>query len=112
MYAPHITCLFVQGMTNQIELKQQVLADLGQLIEELNDEKAQILKACAQFGLFLKENSIIPYNDAMTAYLDFMIKLEKEKAVLESVGALTDFSTIGSFTWLLPRRILILSLCP
>ena len=75
-------------------LKQTLCADFKRKIQELNDEKTQILKACAQFGLFLKENSIIPYNDAMMGYLNLMIKLEKEKALQTSVSVRRDFSMV------------------
>ena len=47
---------------------------------ELEGEKDAILKACAQFGLFLKNNSVLTYNDAMIGYLNLLIKQAREKA--------------------------------
>ncbi len=58
-----------------------VVVDYEKTIAELEDEKSEIVNACAHFGLFLKENSILPYNDAMDAYLALLIKEETAKAL-------------------------------
>lgn len=49
------------------------------LIEEYKQEHKQIQTASARFGIFLKQNSITPYNDATLDYLDMLIKEEKGK---------------------------------
>ncbi len=54
--------------------------DLEAKTHELEQEKTAILKACAQFGIFLKNNSVLAYNDAMIGYLNLMIKQAREKA--------------------------------
>ncbi len=70
-------------------LKRRVLGDLSTLIEELEEEKRAILKASAKFGLFLKKNSVMTYNDAMTGYIDLMIRQEKEKAAGSQVDSIS-----------------------
>jgi len=67
-------------ITDRVKLKQKMLDDLETRVQELEDEKHQIINACAYFGLFLKSYSVLPYNDAMIGYLNLMIKEEKEKA--------------------------------
>ncbi len=54
--------------------------DLEVMTHELEYEKTVILKACAQFGIFLKKNSVLAYNDAMIGYLNLLIKQAREKA--------------------------------
>ena len=49
------------------------------MIEEYRDEHKAIQLAAAKFGLFMKENSILPYNDETVAYLDMMIEAEQAK---------------------------------
>ncbi len=71
---------FGSGITNALELKRRAVEDYEATISELQQERQEILSACAHFGLFLKENSILPYNDAMEGYLTLMIKEEMEKA--------------------------------
>lgn len=65
------------------------MGDLSTLIEELEEEKRAILKASAKFGLFLKKNSVMTYNDAMTGYIDLMIRQEKEKAAGSQVDSIS-----------------------
>ncbi len=60
--------------------------DLEILKEELEDEKDAILRACAQFGVFLKENSVLVYNDGMMGYLNLMIKQAREQGDQTEVG--------------------------
>ncbi len=62
-------------------MKRQAALDLETLKSELEEEKDAIIRACAQFGIFLKNNSVLPYNDAMMAYLNLMIKRATEKGV-------------------------------
>ena len=80
-----------QGITDRIEMKKVAVADLETRIKELGGEKDEILRACAQFGHFLRDNSVLPYNDAMMAYIDLMIKQEREKA-----GLSRDFDAVNA----------------
>jgi len=84
-YIIQVIYVLVQGITDRVELKKKMLNDLEERANELNGEKEQILKACAYFGLFLQENSVLAYNDAMISYLNLMIKQEREKAGLSQV---------------------------
>jgi hypothetical protein len=71
-----------QNVTSATQMKQLAIAELENTIQELEYERNQIMEASAQFGLFLKKNSLLPYNDAMLGYLDYIIKQEKEKAAV------------------------------
>ncbi|KAF8463715.1 hypothetical protein BDZ91DRAFT_731489 [Kalaharituber pfeilii] len=62
-----------------IDLKNKIIAEMLKMIEEYKGEHRQIQTAAAQFCLFLKKNSITPYNDATLEYLDVLIKEEKGK---------------------------------
>ena len=59
--------------------KQRYLASVESQIREMTEEKNKILKISAEFTIFLKERSLLPYNDAMEDYLKYMIKMEAEK---------------------------------
>jgi hypothetical protein len=69
----------LKAHADDITLRQTAIKGLEERIKEYESEHAQIQKAAAQFGLFLKKYSITPYNDATLAYLDFLIKEEKGK---------------------------------
>ncbi|XP_055341675.1 uncharacterized protein LOC129590459 [Paramacrobiotus metropolitanus] len=45
----------------------------------LHREEKEIRLVAAKFGCFLKRNAMIPYNDAMEEYLNYLISNEKEK---------------------------------
>jgi predicted GTPase len=64
---------------SDITLRQTGIATLNTKIKEYEEEHNIIRMAAAKFGLFLKKNSITPYNDATVAYLDFLIKAETDK---------------------------------
>ena len=49
------------------ELRQSGLLDAQQLIREYEYEHKQVQKAAAEFGLYLKKNSITAYNCRTTA---------------------------------------------
>lgn len=49
------------------------------LVEEYRQEQEIIRDTAAKFCVFLKKNSLVPYNDALIAYLDFLIKEEQAK---------------------------------
>ena len=57
------------------EFKRQIDVKLS----ELQGEEKTILKVSATYGAFLKDNAIIPYNDAVGDYLDIAIKHEEAK---------------------------------
>lgn len=64
---------------NDTTLRQKGVQEAQQLIREYEQEHAQVQSAAAQFGLYLKKNSITAYNDVTLDYLDMLIKQEQEK---------------------------------
>ena len=48
-------------------------------IKELKSEKDYIYECASYFGVFLKKNALIPYNDSFADYLDMLIKEEECK---------------------------------
>jgi GTPase SAR1 family protein len=64
---------------NDIMLRDTAIKELEERLKEYRDEHDQIQETTAKFGLFLKKNSITPYNDATLAYLDVLIRNEEEK---------------------------------
>ncbi|KAL9616705.1 MAG: hypothetical protein Q9160_008458 [Pyrenula sp. 1 TL-2023] len=64
---------------SDLELKKAAVENRKALIEEYRLEHVAIQLAAAKFGLFMKENSILPYNDATVAYLDVLIDAEQAK---------------------------------
>ena len=59
--------------------KEALIAELEMKIKELNDEKDFIYECASLFGVFLKENALIPYNDSFADYLEMLIKEEESK---------------------------------
>jgi GTPase SAR1 family protein len=70
----------VKDNASDITLKNAAIRKRKVLITEYESEHDQIQEAAAKFGLWLKDNSITPYNDATLAYLDVLIKEEEAKA--------------------------------
>jgi GTPase SAR1 family protein len=68
-----------------ITLKEVAIENLKNMIAEADYEYQEIQHAMIRFGLFLKQNSIAPYNDGTLAYLDTLIKEELEK--INTAGA-------------------------
>lgn len=66
--------------------KEAGIAAKKHLIEELEAELNTIRSAAAQFGIFLKRNAIMPYNDATLDYLDRCIEEEAGKVQAGSSG--------------------------
>ncbi|KAF2797998.1 hypothetical protein K505DRAFT_333796 [Melanomma pulvis-pyrius CBS 109.77] len=64
---------------NEVILKKTAVKELEERLKEYRHEHQQIQETTAKFGVFLKKNSITPYNDATLAYLDLLIQGEKEK---------------------------------
>jgi len=50
------------------------------LVTELQDEDNEIREIAAEFAAFLKTYAVIPFNDAMGAYIETQIKDEEAKA--------------------------------
>jgi predicted GTPase len=69
----------IQNNASDIQLKNTAIANLRITIKEYKAEQQKIHEAAAKFGIFLKHNSITPYNDATKAYLEFLIKDERGK---------------------------------
>jgi GTPase SAR1 family protein len=69
----------LKAATTELELKQIAIAEKTELIKEIESEHDQIERAAIQFCLFLKKNSITPYNDATLEYLGFLIDEEQGK---------------------------------
>lgn len=65
---------------SDLVLKQTAITARKQLIKEYQAEHDEIQHAAAKFGIWLRENSITPYNDATLAYLDVLIRQEEAKA--------------------------------
>lgn len=62
-----------------ITLRETALTQHERRITEYKEERETIRDAAAKFGVFLRKYSIAPYNDALIAYLDYMIKEEQVK---------------------------------
>lgn len=69
----------LRANADDVSLRQAAIEDVDQRIREYQAEHEQIQQAAAKFGLFLKHNSITPYNDATLEYLDMLIKDEESK---------------------------------
>lgn len=65
--------------TNSMALRQAAIKKRAIAIKEFEQEHKAIQLATAKFSLYLKKNSITPYNDATIEYLDHLIKKELEK---------------------------------
>ena len=59
--------------------KESFIAELERNIKELEGEKRFIFECASFFGVFLKENAMIAYNDSFSEYLDMLIKEEEAK---------------------------------
>jgi len=69
----------LEAHADDVTLKQTAIKELQSLRQEYEWEHKQIQQAAAQFGLFLKKNSLAPINDATIAYIDFLIAAERDK---------------------------------
>ncbi|RPB20399.1 hypothetical protein L211DRAFT_813285 [Terfezia boudieri ATCC MYA-4762] len=68
--------------TTEMEKKAIAIADKQKFIAAIKGEYEKIEGDAIRFSLFLKKNSITPYNDATLDYLGFMIKEEKGKVAV------------------------------
>ena len=59
--------------------KEEFISCLKAQIDELKKEKKYIYESACFFGVFLKNNAMIPYNDAFGEYIDMLIQDEESK---------------------------------
>lgn len=73
----------IKKKTDLKSQKQLFIRELETNIQELEEEKQFIYKCASYFGVFLKQNAMIAYNDSFCEYLDMLIKEEemKEKVI-------------------------------
>lgn len=69
----------LRNNANDVTLRETALKQLEQRIAEYEKERQTIREATADFGIFLRNSSLVPYNDALIAYLDSLIKQEQMK---------------------------------
>ncbi|KAA8896253.1 hypothetical protein FN846DRAFT_921745 [Sphaerosporella brunnea] len=69
----------LNAATSDMEKKEIAIAEKKAFIAAIKAEHDEIEHAAIRFCLFLKKNSITPYNDATLDYLAFMIKEERGK---------------------------------
>ena len=69
----------LRNHANDVTLRKTALTQHEQRISEYKQEQETIRNAAAKFGVFLRKYSLAPYNDALIAYLDYMIKEEQIK---------------------------------
>jgi len=68
--------------TSEMEVNKIAIAEKESFIAAIKAEYEEIEGAAIRFSLFLKQNSITPYNDATIDYLGFMIKEERGKVAV------------------------------
>ena len=61
------------------EKKRRMIESKTDEVYELDEELKEIEKCSVKFAGFLKHNAITPYNDAMIAYLNHLIREEKDE---------------------------------
>ncbi|KAK8062136.1 hypothetical protein PG997_014233 [Apiospora hydei] len=69
----------LKGNRSDRKVKKSAIVGLEKEVDESNKTLEDLQDAAIRFGLYLKKKSIVPYNDAMIAYLDMLIKDEKEQ---------------------------------
>ncbi len=69
----------IMAKKTEKEQKEEFKRQIDVKLCELQDEEKTILQVSAKYGAFLKDNAIIPYNDAVGDYLDIVIKHEEDK---------------------------------
>lgn len=73
----------IKKKTDLKSQKQLFIRELETNIQELEEEKQFIYQCASYFGVFLKQNAMIAYNDSFSEYLDMLIREEemKEKVI-------------------------------
>ena len=69
----------INKRSNLKSQKESFIAELEESIKELEEEKKFIFECASYFGVFLKENAMIAYNDSFSEYLDMLIREEEAK---------------------------------
>ena len=69
----------INKRSNLKSQKESFIARLEESIKELEEEKKFIFECANYFGVFLKENAMIAYNDSFSEYLDMLIREEEAK---------------------------------
>ena len=69
----------IQEKSDLKSQKELFMAEMERSIKELEDEKEYIFECASFFGVFLKENAMIAYNDSFSEYLDMLINDEQAK---------------------------------
>ena len=61
------------------EKQEELIRELELRSRELTKEKAEIFECVVTFGVFLKKNAIVPFNDTFVDYMDMLIYDEQSK---------------------------------
>ncbi|KAI9687021.1 MAG: hypothetical protein M1822_002431 [Bathelium mastoideum] len=64
---------------SDLALRQTALSQYEQRVKEYQEEQEIFREAAAKFAVFLGKYSLAPYNNALIAYLDYLIKEEQIK---------------------------------
>ena len=64
---------------NKAEVLLASKEDLEKRSKALEDEVLEITKVCAQFGVYLEENAMTPFNDITISNLEMLLREEKSK---------------------------------
>lgn len=104
-----------------LEVMETALKSRQERIKKYEEERRILQKAAGQFAVFLKNNSIKPYNDSKLEYLDHLIEEEKGKVQAggsrkklddftadrkqhqEEIGTLLEYSKVGASDKLLDQ---------
>lgn len=68
--------------SSDVALRQETISDLQQYQEEYQHEHNKLQKATARFVTYLKENALLPINDATEDYYNQLIQNEENKIQL------------------------------
>ena len=75
----------IKNHASDYQKREAAIQDRRKLMIDWRKEHEQIQEAAAKFGLWMKNNSILPY-DATLAYLDILIKAEQAKVAAGGVN--------------------------
>jgi hypothetical protein len=92
---------------SDMEKKEIAIAEKELVIKEIKAEYDEIAHAAIQFCIFLKKNSITPYNDATLEYLEIMIKEERGKVAVG--GARTKLEALEKYRAQYQEKVNILT---
>lgn len=67
----------LRAAESDLQRKEILIKQKEDFIEELKGELSEFERASVDFCVFLKNNSITPYNDATLEYLTYLIQIEK-----------------------------------